>query len=234
MKFQMTQLLDATHSYARSLIAFFDRHGTWWQDSIETPPLDLCSGFNMFDFLWELNGKSSMGYGWTEISTITMLAEFASARVQNKSVFVSAAACSIHAPFNSLPDELWGQRFFLMDEKLAEVVIYGGNLNGQAFGGWRGIETLNLETAEALCGHSVVGREAEDICCVSKDLADAVELREAWDDEREIGRPHAFGFLPPGFWCQERHNRITFQTYLGKRPWACTPLLQPSIISWAS
>jgi hypothetical protein len=183
-------------------------HGTAW-------PADNGCGyfdFDRFHYIQAMIDSQSYfagaSYTAEQKYTIAAFTAYAAFEVDHPCVINDELGVEeVTAAMDALTAVLPDQRIFVMSEELAELAIYGGDWGGESIEGWRGIEELDVEAAEAALGQTVVVLVGDSVRHIRSDFAEAVDATEGeQSDDDEVVRE--FGLLPPGFWNAKRHARL--------------------------
>lgn len=129
----------------------------------------------------------------------------------------------VSAAIDELASVLPWEQIYFLSIGLAEAAVYGGAWGGAVLDGWLDIAEIDVETAEAAWGDTVVVRAKGRPLQVHMNFLEAKEWVSCagGDAEREDGDDEgiAYGLLPPDFWTAERHARQCAK----RRAVLCTP-----------
>lgn len=107
---------------------------------------------------------------------------------------------------DSLPNDV---QIFVLSESTAEAAVYGGEMGNDISVGWNGVLDIDLAEAESGLCDTVVAYIDGDILQAYLHWVDAVNTLQM--DGVDLSDPYdgvKIGVLPPGFWTEERHERM--------------------------
>ena len=119
----------------------------------------------------------------------------------------SVVTAALNSVADQLPDDV---QIFVLSEEMAEAAVYGGDVSGGNFmDGWHGVLDVDLAEAESGLCDTVVAYIDGDILQAYLHWVDAVNTLQM--DGVDLSDPYdgvKIGVLPPGFWTEERHERM--------------------------
>jgi hypothetical protein len=194
------------------------QYGTRWPPMDGGQPFDLTSDIEVSDLLLMHPAFVELDLSKQTIYTVATLLARAAKQSRSGRVLDQRGASALYHCVRSLAAELVGRRIFLMEDALAQAVVYGGKWRGEHMHGWHGIETLTVGEAKAKFGGTTVSIDDDCVRVTARHFHQAIVLAAAWDPRYEASRPDEFGVLAPYFWNENRHARLVCRTFAGFRP----------------